>query len=88
MEKFAIIQQTQKLDLKQIFCYPLGPVPQSLGTSTGELVKTSKSTLMQELEKGPTCENVTPAPVATIIDGMAMVQKMKNSGITFTKFAY
>ena len=66
--KIVVIQQTRKLDLKQIFYYPLGPVPWSLGTSTGELVKTSKSTLMHELEKGPTCVDVTPAPVATIID--------------------
>ena len=85
--KIDIIQQTRKLDLKQIFCYPLGPVPWSLGTSTGELVKTSKSTLMHELEKGSTFVDVTPAPVATIIDGMAMARKMKNSGVTFTEFA-
>ena len=85
--KIAIIQQTRKLDLKQIFCYPLGPVPWSLATSAGELVKTNKSTLMHELEKGPTCVDITPAPVATIIDGMAMVRKMKNAGLTFTEFA-
>ena len=77
----------RKLDLKQIFCYPFGPVPWSLGTSTGELVKTSKSTLIHKLEKGPTCVDVTLAPVATIIDGMAMARKIKNSGLTFTEFA-
>ena len=43
--------------------------------------------MMHELEKGPTCVDVTPAPVATIIDGMAMVQKMKDSGLTVTEFA-
>ena len=31
--------------------------------------------------------DVRPAPVATIIYGMAMVRKMKNSGLTFTEFA-
>ena len=41
---------------------------------------------MQELEKAPTCVDVTATPVATIIDGMAMVRKMKNSGLTFTEF--
>ena len=84
--KLDIIQQTRKLDLEQIFCYPLGPVPWSLGTSLGELFKTSKSTFMHKLEKGPTCVNVTPT-VATIIDGMAMARKIKNSGLIFTKFA-
>ena len=42
---------------------------------------------MHELEKGPTCVDVKPAPVATIIDGMAMVQKMKDSGLTVTELA-
>ena len=41
---------------------------------------------MHKLEKGLTCVNVTP-PVATIIDGMAMARKIKNSGLIFTKFA-
>ena len=42
---------------------------------------------MHKLEKGPACADITPAPVATIIDGMAMVRKMKNSGLTFAEFA-
>ena len=42
---------------------------------------------MHELEKGPTCVDVKPAPVATIIDGMAMVKKMKDPGLTVTEFA-
>ena len=50
-EKIAIIKKTQKLDLKQLFCYPLGPVPWSLRTSTGELVKTRKLTLITNLKK-------------------------------------
>ena len=82
--RIAIIQQTQKLDLRQIFCYPLGPVPWSLGTSSRELVKTIKSTSISihELEKGPTCVDVTPATVAIIIDGMAMIWNMYNSDLT------
>ena len=82
--RIAIIQQTQKLDVRQIFCYPLGPVPWSLGTSSRELVKTIKSTSISihELEKGPNCVDVTPAPVAIIINGMAMIWKMYNSDLT------
>ena len=52
--KIALMQQSRSLDLKKVFCYPLGPVPWSLASSTGELMKTSKSSLMHELEKGLT----------------------------------
>ena len=31
---------------------------------------------MYEFEKGPTCVDVTPAPVVAIVDGMAMMRKM------------
>ena len=85
--KTAIIQQTPKLDLKEIFCFPLGPIPLSLATSTGELIKTSKAALMHEIEKGATCVDAIPSPFATIIEGMAMVRKFKNVGLTFNTFA-
>ena len=54
-DKISPMQQKKKVSLKDVFCYPLGPVPLgpvALATSNGELVKTSKSKLMHELEKG------------------------------------
>ena len=67
--KIALIQQIRSLDLKEVFCYPLGPVPWSLATSAGELMKTNKATLMHELEKGSTSVDAIQRPFATIIDG-------------------
>ena len=52
--KISLMQQNRMVDLKDVFCYPLGPVPWALATSNGELMKTSKSQLMYELEKGVT----------------------------------
>ena len=85
--KIPIIQQTRKLDLKEIFRFPLGPIMWSLAISTGELIKTSKAALMHEVEKGATCVDAIPSPFATIIDGMAMVRKFKNAALTFNTFA-
>ena len=85
--KIAIIQQKRKLDLKEIFRFPLGPIPWSLATSTGELIKTSKTSLMHEAEKGATCVDAIPSPFATKLDGMAMVRKFKNAALTFNTFA-
>ena len=69
-----------------MFCYPLGPVPWSLATSAGELMKTNKATLMHELENGSTSVDAIQRPFATIIDGMALVRKVKHAGHTFDSF--
>ena len=49
--KLALIQQFWPLDLKEVFCYPLGPVLWSLAESSSPLKKTNKSSLMHHLEK-------------------------------------
>ena len=37
----ALIMEKRQLDLKKVFCYPLGPFPWSLADSNGGLKKTS-----------------------------------------------
>ena len=81
--KISLVQQSRDIDLKEVFSYPLGPVPWSVATSTGQMVKTSNSALMQALEKGMTHINQVDAP----FDGMALVQKLKCIGMTFNEFA-
>ena len=85
--KIALIQQIRPMNLKEVFCYPLGPVPWSLATSTGELVKTNKSALMHQLEKGSASVDRIPKPFATIIDGMALIRKVKHVEHTFDSYA-
>ena len=41
----------RQLDLKKVFCYPLGPFPWSLADSNGGLKKTSKVSILHELDK-------------------------------------
>ena len=50
--KIVIIQQSRNIDPKEDFCYPLGPVPCSIAYSSGDMIKTSRSALITELEKG------------------------------------
>ena len=82
-----MIQQIRPLDLKEVFSYPPGPIPRSLATSAGELMKARKAAPMNELEKGFTNVDGVQRPFATVIDGMALVRKVKHTGHTFNSFA-
>ena len=73
---------------RQLHMHPLGPLPSSLATSNGLLRKTNKTQLGRELEKlvQPTAE--IPSPSVYMIDGMALVQKLKVSDqMTFDQIA-
>ena len=48
--KVALIQQRRDVDLKEFFCYPLGPVPCAFANAVGAKATTLKSKLMQHLE--------------------------------------
>ena len=80
------MKQNRKVDLRYIFCYPLGPVPWTFATSNGELIKTSKSKLLHELEKGVTTAGSVPIPFVSIIDGMALVRMFNCTGLTCKEF--
>ena len=81
--KIALIQQFRPLDLKEVFYFPLGPVPWSLAESDGALSKTTKSSLMHHLEKGVSLQQSVKKPFAAVIDGMALVRKNKPTGHTY-----
>ena len=82
----ALILQTRAVALKDVFCYPLGPIPWSLGGVIGGLNKTPKVTILHELEKG--IEPVDrPSEYASIVDGMAILQKAKVNGLTYGEMA-
>ena len=85
--KVAIVQQRRDIDLKKVFCYPLGPVPWALADATGGMMKTSKSTLMHHLEKGTTNVDEVPKPYGLVIDVMALVRQTQYIGLTFNEFA-
>ena len=49
--RIVIMSQQRNIEVKEIFCYPLGPIPWALASSMGTLKKTNKAILMPELEK-------------------------------------
>ena len=83
-----IIQQSANVNLKDVFCYPLGPVLWLIAYGSRDMIKTSKSALMTELEKGATDVDQAPRLFAVAIDGMAMVHKVRNKGVTFEEYVH
>ena len=81
--QLALLMQKRDIDLREVFKYPLGPYPWSLCGAMGELRKTSKATLLHLLEKDVIPEGSIEGQTVTILDGMALVQKLKTSGKTF-----
>ena len=65
--------EKRQLDLKKVFCYPLGPFHWSLADSNGGLKKTSKVSILHESEKDtePVVEPIVHH--VSIIGGMAML---------------
>ena len=83
----TLVAQSRELDMKEVFSYPLGPVPWSLSTSEGSMRKTNKAALSQALEKLAPAEDSLIANIVTIIDGMSIVQKIKGAHKTFGELA-
>ena len=54
--QMVIIAENRQLHMRDVLCYPLGPLPWALSTVDWSLRKTSKAALAKELQK-----NVPPA---------------------------
>ena len=78
----------RELDLKEVFKYPLGPFPWALAGVMGDLKKTNKATLLNEVEKLTELLDSLPDDYASIFDGMAIVQKTRATGLTFGELAH
>ena len=85
--QIIIIAESRNLQMQDVLKHPLGPLPASLACSNGFLRKTNKAQLGKELEKliQPTVEVTRPS--AYLIDGMALVQKLKVDYLTFGEIA-
>ena len=85
--QMIIIAENRKLKMNDVLCHPLGPLPWSLASVDGSLRKTNKASLAKELQKNMTAADMIPQPCAQIIDGMAMVQKIRGDQKTFAEVA-
>ena len=85
--KVALISQSRTVDMREIFEYPLGLVPYALSDDMGMMVKTNKADLLAELKKGTVLVDCIPSNSCSIIDGMALVRKIRCTGLTFSQVA-
>ena len=70
-----------------MFAYLLGPVPWSLASADGSLCKTVKSKLLESLIDGVEPAEDIPPTAKLIVDGMAVLQSIKNVPETFEQVA-
>ena len=71
----ALIAQFRKIDLKEVFIYPLGPLPWAIADPYGMPRKTNKAQLLKQIEKGTPPADQYPRYATSIYDGMAVLQK-------------
>ncbi|XP_065198086.1 uncharacterized protein LOC135829615 [Sycon ciliatum] len=89
--RIALVAQTRQMDMREVLSYPLGPLPWSLSTTSGTLIKTSKSALLPLLfddnSGSETTDNAGDG--ALIVDAMALLRAMKVNELpsTYGEFA-
>ena len=88
--KMLLIAKSRELQMEEVLKYSLRPIPSSLATSEGDLVKTAKSKLLHKIEEDlpgacvdlPAVENK-----ACILDAMAVLQTLTVIPATFGELA-
>ena len=87
--RMLLIAKSRNLDMQEVLCYSLRPYPRSLATNEGDLMKTTKSKFLTQIEaEVPDChESNIVGEKAYIIDGMAMLQMLQNTSKTFNELA-
>ena len=87
--QICIVMQRREIDLKKVFKYPLRPFPWSFAGQNGELKKTSKVAILHAWKKMSSLWMTihTTHNHVCIIDGMALIQMIKSSGMTYAKLA-
>ena len=85
--RLLLAAQKRSMDLREVFQYPLGPLPWSLVSADGSLGKTDKSKLLESLTTDIDFVEDVPPTAAIIVDGMAVLQSLKQVPETFEELA-
>ena len=73
----SLVVQIRSFDLKPIFKFPLGPLPWALAEPSGALKKTSKASLLHEIEFKVEPLDSLHGEQVLIIDAMTYVHQSK-----------
>ena len=68
------VAQMRALNLRDMLCYELGPVPWSLSSVHSTLAKTTKSKLLEIIEKDIPPTEMVPMDATWMVDSMALLQ--------------
>ena len=84
-----IIGQSRKIEVRELLCHSLGPLPWALATPEGFPRKTNKAYFDSNEHKDVQLAEQVPQHSATVIDGMSLVQKINigTNKSTFSKVA-
>lgn len=83
----VLIAQNRKLDMRDVFCHPLGPLPWSLANADGTIKKTNKSVLASHLESKVQPAEQISGSCAALIDAMALIHKLSGENHTFDELS-
>ena len=87
LAQMIIFAENRKLKMNDVLCHPLRPLPWALASADGSVRKTNKPSLAKELQKNMTAADMIPQRCTRIIDGKAMVQKIRGDQKTFAEVA-
>ena len=88
ISRLLTIGQSRQVNTKELMKYSLRKYPAPLATSNGRLTKTPKSKLMHELLHRGECTTISSERTdVLLIDGMALLQTMKDIPQTFGSLA-
>ena len=87
-----VVSQCREINMREVMTYCLGEIPFPISNGLDSLVKTNKSALLNLLESEVQafqdhCVQAVPANSALMIDGMALLQSLKNIPSTFEQLA-
>ena len=85
--QMIVIVEYGNLQMSEVLAHPLEPLPWTLAKLDGTLRKTNKASLAKELQKNEQAADVILQPSACLIDGMALVQRLKGGKQTFAEIA-
>ena len=74
--RLLYISSEKKVDLLKVFCYPLIPIPLSIGHIDGTLNKTDKSTLMKQVENMCVWPLPPSVPDVVLVDATFMLHTL------------
>ena len=83
--QMIVIAECSNLQIGEVLAHLLGPVPRTLAKPDGRCVR--QASLAKELQNISQPADVVPQPSACLIDGLALVQRLKSTQKTFAEIA-